>query len=252
MKRIIQIVVGLIITPLAMASPVSAHSPVSINIANDQQAKIDLSSADINRIFVKSDKITSVNAPNNRLVAHNDQSGSIYMNVYGKTPFTAFVSTQHGRHFSLLVVPKSEPGVTVRFIPKTPVPVHYRKHSRSAKRFEQSSSYEKTLVNLLRESMLQNVPPGYSLISPRAFGKIRAFSVPVYLSQRKLLSENVIRGFLGGELAVRVVKINNHSNHAISLVASDFYMPGVRAVAISKEYVSAHGSTYIYEVISNV
>jgi len=251
-NRTFTILIGIFVTPLAVAASLATFSPLSIKIANDRQVTIDLSSADINRLFVKSDKITRVTAPNNRVVAHNDQSGSIYMNVLGKTPFTAFVTTQKGRHFSLLIVPKNEPGVTVRFIPETPLPVHYRKHSRSAKHFEQSTPYEKTLVDLLRDTLLQTVPPGYSSISPKAFAEIPAFRVPLYVSQRKALSVKVVRGFLGGALAVRVLEIKNNTHHAIALNARDFYRPGVRAVAISKETVPAHRSTRIFEVISNV
>ncbi len=57
--------------------------------------------------------------------------------------------------------------------------------------------------------------------------------------------------FLGGELAVRVIKISNTSNHAISLYANDFYRPGVRAVAIAHDMIPARQSTDVYEVISN-
>ena len=251
MKSIVKVIVGLMVAHVALANTPITVAPVSIKVANDQQAKIDLSNEDINRVFVQGDKISSFNAPNRRMIAHNDQSGSIYMNVYGKSPFTAFVTTHKGRHFSLLVIPKSEPGMTVQFIPTSPVAFHYVNHRLAAKRFEQSTPYEKTLVNLLRETMLQNTPAGYSVISSSNFKSIPIFVVPKYFNKQKLVSEQVVAGFLGGELAVRVIKVRNRSRHSISLYANDFYRPGVRAVAIAHELIPPRQSTDVYEVISN-
>ncbi len=251
MNSIIKVIVGLMVAHIALANAAITIAPVSIQVANDQQAKIDLSNVDANRIFVKGDKIIGFKEPKDHLVAYNDQSGSIYMNVYGKTPFTAFVTTQKGRHFSLLIIPKSKPGVTVRFIPTSPAFSHYVNHSLSAKRFEQSTPYEKTLINLLKDTMLQKTPAGYSVISSSSFKRIPIFTVPKHFNKRKLVSEQIVAGFLGGELAVRVIKISNTSNHAISLYANDFYRPGVRAVAIAHDMIPARQSTDVYEVISN-
>jgi hypothetical protein len=50
---------------------------------------------------------------------------------------------------------------------------------------------------------------------------------------------------------VRVLRLSNNSKHTITLVASDFYMSGVRAVSIEKETLGPHQSTTIYEVTSN-
>ncbi len=245
------IMVGLLLSPLALADNTTTIKPVSIAIANDNQARITLSNQDINRLFVMSDKIASLNAPNNRVIAHNDQSGSIFMNIIGKKPFTAFITTQKGRHFSLFVLPKSEPGVTVRFLPKTRVVRHYRHHTAAARRFEHSSAYEKTLVNLLRDLMLSQSPPGYTAIAPSAFHVVPALQLPKYLNGRTFLKETVRAGFLGGELAVRVVRVTNSGKHRVTLIASDFYTPGVRAVAIGKETLRPHESTNIYEVTTN-
>ena len=136
-------------------------TPNMITIKNNAQINITLSSVDINRIFVKDQKITSIDAPSGLLTGNNDKSGSIYANINGQTPFTAFISTNEGLHFSLLIMPKSEPGQTVEFIstqvvpakiivPKTMVIVN---HSMQAQTYEQSGSYEKTLVNLIKEVM---------------------------------------------------------------------------------------------------
>ena len=242
---------GLLMVHVTCAASVATMKPMSIRIANDDQVKITLSNQDINRLFVANDKITSVNAPTHRLITHNDASGSLFINLMGKAPLTAFITTQQGRHFSLFILPKSEPGITVQLIPQTPAPVHYRHHTGRAQHFEQSTPYEKTLVTLLRDVMLQHTPPGYSSLSPRAFEKITALQVPKYFNGNSRLPEHVVAGYLGGALTVRVLQLTNHSTQTLMLVASDFYQPGVRAVAIVNETVAPHQSDLIYEVTSH-
>lgn len=160
-------------------------------------------------------------------------------------------------HFSLLITPKSEPGQTIEFQAtgfsnqnqKSAPIVH---HSVVAQAYEQSSSYEKTLVHLIRDVMLQKTPPGYTQISPKAFSQVQALTIPDSVVQGSYLSQSVKAGFLGGAFAVRVVSVTNNSSHSVQLTANQFYNPGVRAVAISQEYVQSGGKTYVFEVVSNV
>lgn len=251
MRRLILLVISGLIIPMAFALPPTSRPPLSIPIANNHQAVLTLSNQDINRLFVAGDKIIRVNAPSQRLIVHNDPSGSIFIQVLGQTPFTAFLATQSGGHFSLLMVPKSQPGITVQLIPdKLVLPGHY--HQAAAKRLEQSSAYEKTLINLLREDMHQHTPAGYTLIAVRAFSDIPIFQVPKYLDEKHTLSAQVIAGALGDQLALRQLRITNESKYPIQLLASDFYQPGVRAIALTQDILLPQHSTIIYEVISNV
>ena len=234
-------------------------TPTIININNNAQINIALSSEDINRIFVQNQKITSINAPSGLLSGHNDSSGSIYANIHGDTPFTAFISTNLGLHFSLLIMPKSEPGQTIEFIsnqiqPKNNVIVKKTvivNHSMPAQTYEQSESYEKTVVDLIKEVMQQKTPPGYTNISPKAFSQIGILTVSSDVAQNSGLTQSVKAGFLGGQLAVRVLKVVNNTSKPVQLIANAFYSPGIRAVAISQEYVPAGGKTYVFEVVSN-
>jgi hypothetical protein len=145
------------------------------------------------------------------------------------------------------VKPKSEPGVTLRFVPSTPA-LPAEDHSK-AKQFEQSSPYEKTLVTLLKAVMLHQTPSGYSTIASSALSKIALFTLPKQSAHTHGLSEKVVAGFLGNALAVRVIQVTNDSNHSMTLQASDFYTPGVRAVALSHEFVPAHHISRLYEVL---
>lgn len=246
--KIFLIMMGLLLSPFTFAIKMQITKPISISVSNENQARVVLSSQDMNRVFVVRDKITRINTSAHRVIAHNDQWGSIFMNVMGDSPFTVFITTQKGRHFSLFVIPKHVPGMTVQLIPKTPVRLSDRHASPRAKQFEQSSPYEKTLLVLLRDVMLNHTPPGYSRLLPPEFKR----SITFRKRNRRALSERAIADFLGGVLAIHVFRLSNHGSHQMTLIPREFYGPGVRAVAIARETISPHASTTLYEVVSNV
>lgn len=228
----------------------SLQEPVTIAIKNNDQASISLSSTDVNRVFVRNDKINDINAPDGRLTAHNDKSGSLYVNINGNTPFTMFLNTVDNRHFSILVVPKKIPGSTIEFIPRTPISINEVAHSDEAKRFESSSPYEKTLIKLIKTSMVNKAPSGYSAVTPTVLKQMKIGHVKKYIDKK--VTEELVGGYLGGDLAVRVIKVTNKSHKSMKISASQFYRPDVRAVAIDNEYLSPGDVSVIYEVTDNV
>ena len=256
MKRIsvvgIGILMGVMVIPFARALPSVSQEPVTIPLSEDSQVAVNLSNKDINRIFVLNDKIVSFNAPDNRLIAHNDASGSVFMNVSGKDTFVVFITTEMDRHFSLLITPKDESGATIKFVPKTLAPIDYSNHSLQAMNFESSSPYEKTLIHLLTDVMRGDTPPGYSEIPSSGFVKIAVTDLPRHPQGLKKLSQRVESLFLGGELVVLVLLVTNHSQEMLPLKDNDFYLPGVRAIAIASTHLGPNQSTEVYEVVSHV
>jgi len=225
--------------------------PNVIVIHNNVQANIKLSLTDINRFFVRGQKITSIDAPSGLLSAHNDSSGSVYVNIYGHTPFTAFVSTNEGLHFSLLIMPAALPGKTIAFKVMNWSPKqssHYQSIIGKPNTFEKRTPYQKLLVELIRKTMLGKVPPGYTSISPNGFSQIPQFKTIPSIAG---LNQQVKYGLLGGQLAVRTILVANTRKTAVRLFENEFYAPGVRAVAIAQQYLPSHGKTFVYEVLSN-
>lgn len=233
----------------------SAAKPVQVDIHNNEQVTIKLSSTDINRVYVRGEKITSIHAPSGLLSAHNDQYGSIYANIYSQKMFTAYFTTNVGRQFSVLMVPMSEPGQTIAFTPKDHLlkkHLHTRHHSRAGKRFEESSDYEQTLVKLIRDGMSGKHPSGYTSISYQAIRSMPEYDIAQYVGNNKHLYEKVRSVELGGDLALRTLTVKNMTNHTITLKANQFYQMRVRAVAIEKERLLPHTITHVIEVLSNV
>ncbi|EKD92154.1 MAG: conjugal transfer protein TraK, partial [uncultured bacterium] len=108
-------VIGLSFLFLKSASALQVMAPTVISITQNAQINIDLSNTDINKIFVYGQKITAITKPDAIFNSNNDSSGNVYATISGDNPFTAFISTDQGLHFSLLITPKAEPGQTIEF-----------------------------------------------------------------------------------------------------------------------------------------
>lgn len=234
-------------------------APTVISIDPNVQVSVTLSKTDINRLYVQDEKITAINFPGNMLSAHNDSSGGIYVNTNSISPFTAFITTNAGLHFSILVIPKAIPGQTIKFIAPIPKSITSQtqrstvviQHNPQASSFEQSAPYERTVIGLIRTVELQQTPPGYTNISPKAFSQIGIFNVSDSVGSNGGLTQEMEAGFLGGELAVRVLLVKNTTSGSVQLSENEFYAPGVRAIAIQQQTLKANQQTNVFEVISN-
>lgn len=224
--------------------------PVIRYAKNDEQIISSLSSHDINRLFVDKDKITAINAPGSRISAHNDESGSVYINVNGEEPFTLFITTQSKRHFSLLVTPKAEPGVTLEIKPSTPISYKDIRRSHHHSHMAHASSYESTLVKLISSTMNDEIPDGYSEINDastagQSFHRKGA-------QYNKDLTAKLLHEYIGNDLSVKVITIKNTSKRNIHISANDFYQKNTRAIAIDNELIQPSQTSIVYEVVSDV
>ena len=245
-----QMIAPYVSTALAGNATLDSH-PSVIRIADDHKGSVELSKKGINRIFVVKDPITSVVSPNHRLVSHNDTSGSVFLTVMGDSPFVAYFATQKGRHFSLRVEPTSSDGQTVRIVPKTPISSDHVQSGSDARRFEASSPYEKTLLELSKSLMDGNIPAGYREVPKVDFGKMLITRVIKHPKKMHGLSVTLTHVFVGGDLALQVSTLKNHTKKTMWLSEKSFYRTGVRAIVLPIHRLGPKESTTLYEVVNH-
>lgn len=240
----------------AQASSENIKSPSVILIKPNVQASIHLSISDMNRIYIENEKIKAINFSGNMLSAHNDNSGGIYINIYEQRPFTAFVSTNKGLHFSLFIIPKSIPGQTIEFKDESlkstgnHICSAIDFHSRKTFELENTVPYERRLIHLIKDAELKVTPAGYTNIDPHAFNEIQALKINDALPDQ--LKESIEAGFLGGKYAIRVIKVSNDSLKPIDLYEHEFYSTSVKAIAILQRHLNPHQKTDVFEAVENV
>ena len=224
---------------VALANPtVSKVAPTKINFNKNEQISVALSKDNINRVFVKGDKIVSINAPDGFLTATNDPSGSAYVNVLYPRTFSAFVSTLSGNHFSMLVLPRSEPGQTVELISNG--------GNSTAKHWEKSSSYQVLLIKLIKDVLNNKTPDGYDYTQIKQSKPYESYR---FRGAYYLIPQGV---FTGDKLAVKVFLADNRSDYPVKIIPNELYGPGVRAIATTSQSLAPHAQTKVYEVIDNV
>ena len=180
----------------------------------------------------------------------NDNTGSRYIEVFSKQPFTAYAYTSKGRHFSFMIVPNSEPGQTVELKPLTPYIPYQSLHQASAKKQEKASSYEKSLVDVLKTSMVHDIPTGYVVANKKTLKK------PIFHIQKYYLNHSIkaklIEGLLGDHYVVRIIQLKNTTHHVIVIQEYNIFNRGVQAIALGEHALAPKHSTLAYEVVNNV
>ncbi|OGT07652.1 MAG: type-F conjugative transfer system secretin TraK [Gammaproteobacteria bacterium GWF2_41_13] len=213
----------------------SLHHPIIVNFADNDQFVLFFSTMDLNRLYLPNDHIVSLNGPPEAFSAHNDDAG-IYVALLTSDPFTLFLSTAEGHHFSILVKPSEKVGGFT-----------YEFHAKSAgvlvAKWEEDSPYSELIMKLMRGMINGEAPAGYGFydISHHA-PKIHFYNVGL-LKPITLLK--------GAHLSTISYEFDNTTDTPITLSPNEFYHAGTRAVSLSQETVAAKGSAMVYVVISN-
>lgn len=93
-----------------------AEAQTRLNVEENETIELTLSRTDFNRLFVEGDKITTLRFPEGNLSVENDKDGSVYLDVKDDKPFTLFVTTQRGSHFSATIKADDMTGQTIGLI----------------------------------------------------------------------------------------------------------------------------------------
>lgn len=259
--------VSLPVMALLLALPLSAQAkntpPTHYTFNDSETVPVILSSVDINRLVVKDDKITAIDCPEGFCVVtgtKSDNSGAARVNLNLAVPFTAYVSTQKGRHFGLFITPKARPAVTSIFTPEflreqTPslfdkqapyttlmsefVAAMMRYHATGEPiKGYQVHSIDNTQANLEKAVKQQMVKGMGAAYQPNA---------PVKVKPTGLTSEPAI-AFTGKHFGGIIYRLTNHSNAAMTLTTAQFYTPTMRAAALSTHKLLSQQVGYLFVV----
>jgi len=95
-----------------------AHATTTQVFRENADVAVNLSHANYNRLVVRDDKITKAHFPEGSMVVKSENDGSLYVMAALQEPFTLFLTTEKGHHFSATVSSEKTLGKTVEFIPQ--------------------------------------------------------------------------------------------------------------------------------------
>ena len=230
----------LVATGLFTSGLRAASGPAGIPFENDASFTVVLSNTNPNKVVIDGELITRISGPagaydNNTTVT---EDGAMIFSPLTAQNFTVFLETAKGASLSINVQPKPVTGRTVRF---TPVSPPTRKND-DAKAWEESQSYEKTLVALSRTIQQGEVPEDYT---EYPITRMAAYNPDVSV---QLTAE---RQYVGSHLRVVRYRMKNPGYITANLRERDFYKKGVRAVMLSTHQLYASGEGYVWVIFSD-
>lgn len=231
MKKII------IIVCLCLTSASFADS-IFIPFHNNSTHTLQLSQTNINRIDVPGDYIVSARCLSGQCQVSQDASDPnggrlVELNSMDTKPFTLDVATMSGRHISLYVTPKAMQGRVVILNPLDGGSVK----SNTAHNGK-SSSYVASLVDVMKAMMQGKLPEGFGAQTVKGRTVTLGGQVTATLKRR----------FSGQALVGKIYSITNKTGSTITLSPSEFYQPGVRAIALSQQSLGEGDSGYLYVI----
>ncbi|WP_419421625.1 TraK domain-containing protein (plasmid) [Legionella sp. D16C41] len=136
-------------------------------VKENENVTIQISKDNYNRLLFEKDKIIKLRFPQNYLNVERDDDGSVYLDALDDRPFTLFVTTKGGRHFSAMVTVSESTGETIRFFEKrTPA-------KKVARQEKPKDTYAEKIKSLVSATEREQAIPGF---------KANAIKVrPIYL-----------------------------------------------------------------------
>lgn len=204
----------------------------------NENARVSLpaSTVNINRIFVKGDKITQHVAPQGTFVFDKrlSRDGSLYFKpMYLTSSFTLFFTTAQGHHFSVQITPNSGRGQTIEMIPNAV--------SEAQAHWERNSGYLALLQQFIHAMILGKPLQG---MSAQTVEKSSVIPLSAHTQLR------LLQVYSGAHVSGLVYQLNNTGNRSVRLLERRFYHTGVRAVSLSQQVVGAHRQARVYEIVS--
>ncbi|MDF1756931.1 MAG: type-F conjugative transfer system secretin TraK [Legionellaceae bacterium] len=190
---------------------------------------ITLSKSNYNRLVVRGDKITQAHFPENYMAIKNEEDGSLYVTLNNQKPFTLFLTTKAGHHFSTTIDVEDSLGKTIEFVPIVP----------SIKKPKTIKPQSNINIAWLMQNML-NSSKSAEFHEKHHYGRV------IRLQKGLMLTPKTTYSGLG--LTGEVLEIYNASKAPITIDDNWFKAVDVKKVFITKQNLAPKQTTKIYRI----
>ncbi len=227
-NRLVVSLFTMLLSPTLMAQ-------ISQPIKNDTDVSLTLSQSNYNRLKVKDDKIAEAVFPEGAMaIKRDEQDGSAYIMLATPNPFTLFVTTEAGRHFSVTLHGEESLGKTIELIPTT-----------AAHLASQTKPVNKTLPNQEAQhlvSFIQHMETQQSLpgVTVKQVRQLERWQKGLVLTRRE--------NWLGGQYMGEVIELYNGGNAPLELEESWFNKTDTQALKLSQKQLLPKQTAMLYRV----
>ena len=178
---------------LALLSTLSMGA-TSISVKDNSDIALTLSQGNYNRLVVKNDKIMeAVFPPNAMAIKCDEQDGSVYVLLAASNPFTLFLTTETGRHFSVTLNGEESLGKTIELVPSQPASTKTVANTIkiNPKTITQDAVPEAILAMLTH---MEQQKPFADVSIKRQFGKVERWSKGLTLLPKESWDGKLLKG----------------------------------------------------------
>ena len=196
----------------------------NITVNEPQPVRMVVSQNDINFLRVKNDRIESLALPNSVEVEQNTKNGTAYLRFKSNSVIKGFLTTETGAKYGLEFVPSNIGSETIVLI------------APGIKSIDtvDAREYTQMLAELLRAMYNDTELDGYAHT---------ATDKSIKINNMKL---NLDAIYTGAIIEGQVLDFKNTTNKAVVIKELDFYVDGVRSVAIVEKNLEPGHSTQVF------
>lgn len=219
----------------------SAQALTTQSFRDNTDIPVALSDSNYNRLVVKGDKITQAHFPEGRMAIRNEEDGSLYVMLGSHEPFTLFLTTESGHHFSATVNAESSLGKTIEFVPQTAVPAHLAEVKATPNQSAKPPMGD-AIAHLMTSMISKDKPAGFD--EKHHYGRV------IRLQQGLMLTPKTT--YQGLQLNGEVMEIYNGGKLPLDLNEAWFADNDVKAVSLSAITLAPKQKAYVYRVLERV
>ncbi len=225
------------LTGILMMLVIGPSVALTKSFHNNQTISVELSRQDTNRLLVKGDKISGAHFPKGALEIEHDQDGGLYLVVNHPEPFTLYLDTEAGRHFSLIVSTDASLGRTIEFTNDEHAAVS--PHSLPKPSISKTESPNQSLVKQLIGQMMK----GETMIG---------FEQKNHYSRVKRMNNGLVlflkKSYTGQTLKGERFELYNGAKQAIVLQEDWFSDKATIAISLPTLHIKPHETIIFYRV----
>lgn len=207
----------------------------AVVVADNHDTTLSLSQSNYNRLIVQNDKIVEAVFPENAMsIRHDEVDGGIYVMVSETAPFTLFLSTQEGHHFSVTITPEMSLGKTIEIALSGT-------HPQALKAAVHKENSKPPLTDEMRwiEAMEHHaLLPGVVVSHP--FNHVEQMGLGITLFLKEVWT-------MGG-VKIERLEVQNRGRESIALLPQWFSKGDGHAIKLMQTNLNPHEKTALYRV----
>lgn len=233
-----------------MMAALNASALTTQSFRDNTDITLTLSDTNYNRLVVRGDKISRIHFPEGLLVfevkkhreddseIEGEKDGSMYVMPASTVPFTLFLTTESGHHFSATVTAESTLGKTIEFVPQTTMAAFKPAVRPIAHAAAAVPPYAKAISTLMTQMIARQNATGFDV--KNHFGRV------VRLQQGLVLTPKST--YNGIELSGEVMELYNGSALPLDIQESWFADEHVKAVSVSATTLGPKQKAMVYRI----